>query len=119
MSYDIYLVDPITKEPMRTALPFYARGGTYQVGGTHQAHLNITYNYSGHYANAFGIADGVRSIYDLTGAQSAQKLLAAILKLGDDVDNDYWKPTEGNAKQALVHLLMLAMAFPTGVWTGD
>lgn len=44
----------------------------------------------------------------------------AISKLGDDVDPDYWKPTEGNTKEALNGLLIIAKASdPDGVWEGD
>ena len=39
--------------------------------------------------------------------------------LGDDVDDDYWKPTEGNAKRALYGLLAMAQMRPDGVWGGD
>jgi hypothetical protein len=43
----------------------------------------------------------------------------AIAKLNDDVDQNYWKPTEGNAKKALTQLLALAKMRPDGVWRGD
>jgi len=35
------------------------------------------------------------------------------------VDDDYWKSTEGNAKDALKNLLKLAELAPDGVWNGD
>lgn len=37
----------------------------------------------------------------------------------DDVDTDYWKPTEGNAKRALLQLLAMAKIRPDGIWDGD
>jgi hypothetical protein len=43
----------------------------------------------------------------------------AINVLGDDVCDNYWEPTEGNAKRALVQLLALAQMRPDGVWAGD
>lgn len=44
MSYDIELVDPVTKEVLQLDGPHHMRGGTYCVDGTKDAHLNITYN---------------------------------------------------------------------------
>jgi hypothetical protein len=46
-------------------------------------------------------------------------LKAAMEQLGDDVDPDYWKATEGNAKRALAQLLAFAQLRPDGVWDGD
>ena len=62
---------------------------------------------------------GIRTIYGMTGAESIPVLKAAIAQLGDDVDDDYWKPTEGNAKRALTQLLALATMRPEGIWHGD
>ena len=39
--------------------------------------------------------------------------------LGDDVNPDYWKSTEGNAKRALLQLLAMAKIRPDGIWDGD
>ena len=55
----------------------------------------------------------------MTGAESIPVLEKAIAPLGDDVDDDYWKSTEGNAKQALLQLVALAKMRPDGVWNGD
>ena len=117
MSYDIYLKDPdgATHE-FKDA--HKCIGGTYAVGGTTEPWLNVTYNYSKHFYRVMG-DDGVRSIYGKTGKQSITLLDAAIAQLGDDVDNNYWKPTEGNAKAALMNLKTLAEAAPNCVWAGD
>lgn len=48
-----------------------------------------------------------------------QILENAINQLGDDVDPDYWEPTEGNAKRALLKLLAMAKMRPDGIWDGD
>jgi hypothetical protein len=37
--------------------------------------------------------------------------------LNDDVSNDYWEPTEGNVKYAILCLAAMAQARPDGVWT--
>lgn len=97
--------------------PHHMRGGTYAVGGEQRAHINITYNYAKHYS-AVG-PNGIRSIYGLTGAASIPVLQGAIAQLGDEVSQDYWEATEGNAKRALYQLLALAQMRPDGVWDGD
>lgn len=134
MSYDIYLKDKVTGDTLELDAPHHMRGGTYRVGGTTEAHLNVTYNYAPHYRRVFGGADielsefdkifggaetGIRRIYGLSGAESLPLLDKAIGMLGDDVDPDYWEPTEGNAKRALVQLRALAAMRPDGIWAGD
>ena len=119
MSYDIELRHPVTGDKLQLDEPHHMRGGTYQVGGTNEAHLNITYNYSRHFVAAFEDERGIRCIYGMTGADSIPVLKAAAGKLGNDVDEDYWKPTEGNAKAAIMQLLALARMRPDGVWHGD
>ena len=47
---------------------------------------------------------------------TAQVLEKGIAQLGNDVDDNYWEPTEGNAKKALYGLLALAKLRPDGVW---
>lgn len=118
MSYDISLTHPVTKETLEVESTHYIRGGTYAMGGTKEAWLNITYNYGAIFRKVLG-ENGIRSIYGLTGAESIPILKEAISKLSDDVDNDYWKPTEGNAKASLHGLLALAQLRPDGIWEGD
>jgi hypothetical protein len=117
MSYDIYLNDPVTKEPILFDTPHDIRGGTYAMGGCDEAWLNVTYNYSKHFQRIGG--KGIRTIYGMTGAESIPLLENAISELGDDVDADYWKCTEGNAKAALRGLLAFAKMRPDGIWSGD
>lgn len=118
MSYDIELIDPVTKESLELEVPHHMRGGTYAIGGTTRAHLNVTYNYCAIFRRALG-DEGIRVIYGKTGAESIQMLEGAAAKLSDDIDPDYWKPTEGNAKRALVQLAALAKMRPDGIWAGD
>jgi len=122
MSYDIDLCDPVTGKVLQLDAPHHMRGGTYCVGGTTDAHLNVTYNYGGHFRRVIqgsGKEGGIRSLYGMSGAQSLPVLDSAIAQLGDDVDSDYWKPTEGNAKAALLQLRALAQMRPDGIWSGD
>ncbi len=118
MSYDIYLRDPVTRETIEFDSPHHLRGGTYRVGGNTEAHLNITYNYARHYGQMFG-KGGIRNIYGMTGAESIPVLQAAAEQLADDVSEDYWEATEGNAKRAILQLVALAKMRPDGVWDGD
>lgn len=118
MSYDIDLLDPVTKEVIKLDFKHQIRGGTYVVGGTNEASLNITWNYSEFFYKTLG-KNGVRTIYGMTGAESIPILQKAADQLKDDVDEDYWKATEGNAKQALKQLIVLARLRPDGIWDGD
>ncbi len=118
MSYDISLCDPVTGETLKAESVHQISGGTYAVGGTDELWLNITYNYSEHYRRILG-EKGIRIIYGMTGAESISVLKAAIDKLGNDVDPDYWEATEGNAKRALLELLAFAQMRPDGIWKGD
>lgn len=118
MSYDIDLCDPITGEVLQLDAVHHMRGGTYAVGGTTDASLNVTYNYAVHFRRVMG-ERGVRTIYGMSGAASIPILDSAIANLSNDTDPDYWKATEGNAKRALVQLRALAEMRPDGVWNGD
>jgi len=119
MSYDISLLDPITKKIIEFDYPHQMRGGTCVLGGTTEAWLNVTYNYSKHYRKHLDQGKGIRIIYGKTGAQSIPMLQRAIDKLGDNVNDDYWKSTEGNAKRALMQLRAMAEMRPDGIWDGD
>ena len=136
MSYDIELTDQVTGKTLELDAPHHMRGGTYAVGGTTRAHLNVTYNYAPQFYRAFGSAGsvdetscfgqmfagnqrGVRTLYGMTGAESLPVLDKAISILADDVDPDYWKATDGNAKRALAQLRALAAMRPNGLWAGD
>ncbi len=118
MSYDIRLKDRVTGEVLELDSPHFLTGGTYRVGGTTECWLNITYNYADIYYKHFG-EKGIRTIYGMSGAESIPLLKSVINKLGDDVSQDYWEATEGNAKRALCKLLALAEMRPDGVWDGD
>ena len=101
MSYDIRLCDPVTHETLEVESSHLMAGGTYALGGTTELWLNVTYNYGKHY-RCMG-ERGIREIYGKTGAESIPMLQAAALRLGNDVSDDYWEATEGNAKRAARH----------------
>lgn len=118
MSYDISLVDPVTKEVLELDCVHSIKGGTYASEGTNLAILNITWNYAPFFYNAFGSA-GIRTIYGKTGAESISILKNAMSKLKNDASDNYGNITEGNAKSALAGLLSFAQLRPDGIWEGD
>ena len=102
MSWWVSITDPETDQYM-VVEPF-SEGGTYVLGGSSDADLNITYNYSAHYYRVLGLEDGLRGL-DRAEAVSALPILRdGIKKLGTDESEDYWEATEGNARRALVVL---------------
>lgn len=44
MSYDIRLLDPVTRKPILFDKPHDIKGGTYAADGTNEAWLNVTEN---------------------------------------------------------------------------
>ncbi len=139
MSYDISLVDPVTKETLELDAPHQIKGGTYAMGGTTEAWLNVTWNYARWYYmdGVFprrGEQSGIRSIYGMTGAESIPVLKSAIAALensGQELSDEkraeceqqgttgYWMPTKVNAIKPLYGLLAFAQMRPDGVWDGD
>ena len=139
MSYDIYLADPVTREPIELEEAHYMRGGTYALSGATEAWLNITYNYANWYyrPGVFGETAenrGIRTIYGLSGAESVPVLKKAIETLESltvDISEEdrreyerhgaagYWVPTRANAIRPLYQLLALAQMRPDGIWEGD
>ena len=94
----------------------HTEGGTYVVGGTTAAELNVTYNYSDLYHeavghNLIGWLDGKRA------SQTIQVLQSAVDRLGVCPSKDYWEMTAGNAGYAAKILLGWAKANPDAVWS--
>lgn len=118
MSYDIRLIDPESKATIELETPLDIRGGTYQVGGTTEAWLNVTYNYAPQFKTVFG-EKGIRSLYGMTGEQAIPPLEAAIAALGTETTENYWDATRGNAGAALANLLLLCKTVPHGILEGD
>lgn len=113
MSFDVYLRGR-HGETIQFDESHDIKGGTYAVGGTNEAWLNITYNYAPILRRVMGMP--LRNLEGMRAGDTLTLLRFAISQLGDDLDSDYWKPTEGNVKQALQGLLALAEAAPHGVW---
>ena len=85
--------------------PQNLRGGTYAVGGTTEAWLNITYNYAQYYSGLG--AEGLRSLHERPIAEVRQVVSDTMNKLGTNRTEDYWESTAGNAGAALRNLLVL------------
>jgi hypothetical protein len=126
MSYDINLLDPITKEVIEINDAHFLRGGTYKMGGSTELSLNVTYNYSQFLHQVIQPEStpsedksGIRSIYGMTALEAIPILETAISNLKDDVVDDYWQPTEGNTKRALNNLLTMCKMRPDAIIDGD
>lgn len=117
MSYDIYLREPQTWEVCDLGIDIVSHGGMYVVGGTSDAWLNVTYNYSKTLYRV--IPDGIRSLYGKTGKESIPILENAISQLGDETADSYWTECDGNVKKTLKKMLAFAKLRPDGVWDGD
>lgn len=120
MSYDLDLVDPVTGAVLEAAEKHGLRGGTYVLGGTCFLSLNVTYNYAEIASRVLPATDGreagIRGLDGRTGEETAPLLEAAAATLGDDEEPDYWKPTAGNVRRALLDLATLARMAPKGIW---
>lgn len=119
MSYDIYLSDPLTGDRVILNEPHTLAGGTYAIGGTKEAWLNITYNYSKFYYTFIDKEKGIRALYGLTGEQAIPIIEKAVRHLGVKTSPDYWEDTPGNAGKALWDLRELCQLAPWAVIQGD
>jgi len=70
-----------------------------------------------HYLGEGRLGDGLRSLHGETGLATLAALDATINALGTNETDDGNKPTEGNARHALVLLHRAASTYPNGVWT--
>lgn len=125
MSYDISLVDPVTKETLHTKTNHDMRGGIYALGGTTELWLNITWNYAHYYYEATngdkrfaheevtGYTDGkpdgveteygIRGIYGKTGAESVPMLEDMIKRIEGKYKNESGEWKIGRRKRGVVY----------------
>ena len=118
MSYDIYLRDA-DGNGVQLPEPHQLNGGTYAMGGTREAWLNVTYNYSTYFHEHIDAEIGIRWLYGKKAADTIPTLEKAISALGTETADDYWARTPGNAGAALANLLELARLCPDAIWAGD
>ena len=111
MSYDIDL-----KERGKFCrVSHHSEGGTYAAGGTDAASLNVTYNYA-EVVGPLGFSFN-DSLHGKTARDTLVPLAAIVAECGIEQDDDYWKPTPGNAGYAASILLRWASMYPDAVWS--
>ena len=79
--------------------------------------FHIPKQYERHYLGAKRMGDGLRALHGELGINTLARLDATINDLGTNEVNDASKPTEGNARAALVFLHRMASSHPYGTWT--
>lgn len=132
MSYDVLLKEN-NGDTVHFDKKHFMVGGTYAIGGTNEAWLNITYNYSRWYKkdDVFPGASGIRTLDGMNAKDSIPLLHQAIQTL-EATDEDlteeeirdyrisgadgYWMPTRENAIEALKQLLTMANIRPDTTW---
>lgn len=112
MSYDIYFRDAVSEEIIILPYKHQMFCATYCLGGTKELRFNITFNYAGIY-DQYGFH--VAQLSGLSAVAAMPILEGVISKLDDDVTDNYWEATEGNAKKALVSLLTMCQLRPDAV----
>ncbi|MBL7169522.1 MAG: hypothetical protein ISS48_00710 [Candidatus Aenigmarchaeota archaeon] len=113
MSFDVKLLD---KKGKICQVEKHTEGGTYVLGGTIDASLNITYNYSKLYSKYLDEKQGLRFLDGKKAKDVIERLRETVFILGIVRDRDYWKPTPGNAGYALVILLKWAKQHPEAMF---
>jgi len=119
MGWWINLFDP--DEPEMTRLPLeisglHQGGGVITIGGSNQASMSVTYNYSKYYYDTIDKEDGFRWLNGKLAKDTIVRLENAITELGTDFSGDYWEATEGNAGRILQSLVKWAHELPNAVW---
>lgn len=115
MSYDISL----TKDGGSVKVGTHTEGGTYSMGGTDRAELNITYNYSWFFRRFLDSEKGIRWLYGRKARDCVERLEKAVEALGTHRFENYWASTPGNAGYALSILLDWAKENPEAIFDGD
>jgi hypothetical protein len=119
MSWWVYLEDE-DGQPQRVKR--HAEGGTYAVGGTDCAELNVTYNYGARFREALPeLAEGPNVLARMLDGKRASETLPmlerAVAVLGVKRSQDYWESSPGNAGTALAVLRDWASEHPDAVWS--
>lgn len=128
MSWWVYLVDE-HEQPVEVER--FEAGGTYALGGTDRAELNITYNYGSLYREAWPeeLEDGKGALEQMlsgrTAAETFPLIGATIDKLTDMAGglaavvaerSSYWDATPRNAALPLLMLSRWAKQYPEAQW---
>tara|TARA_B110001454_G_C12709532_1_gene430121 strand:+ start:814 stop:1173 length:360 start_codon:yes stop_codon:yes gene_type:complete len=116
MSYSVFLYTNDMCEKHCVSTSKIAYGGTYQLGGTTECDLNITYNYSTHYYKEFPNDEGLFWLQGKYAKDTINMLEKILNNLGHRRNSDYWKSTKGNAGYSIRILLGWARENPEGIW---
>ena len=81
MSYDISIIDPVTKKTIKVAHNDL-RGGTYAIGGTDEAYFNITFNYG----DMFSLFMGKGGLHQLDG-KKVSETIGQLKRAISDIDS--------------------------------
>lgn len=111
MSYDVTIVDK-SGESIYVDEPHGLFGGTYSPT-SRELWLNITFNYGKIFSrkDVFG-EGGIKNLIGMTVEEALPIVTKATSVLKEDYDEDYWTPTEGNVKKALMNLISLMKLAP-------
>jgi len=112
MSWWVHLVNK--NKPV--IVPNHEFGGTHVLGGTTNAELNITYNYSPFYYQHIDKELGLQWLEGKKAKDCLSRLKGAVEALGIEQSKDYWKATAGNAGFALLILASWAVENPDAVF---
>ena len=105
MSYDLRIHEE--KYPnLMAKVENHEEGGTFALGGTTDAELNITYNYS----KIFNF----RGLNGKSCKECIEWLEPIVKILGTDRSEDYWESTNGNVGYCLSVILSWCKQHPTG-----
>ena len=116
MSYDIEL----TENNSPVLVDNHTEGGTYVIGGSTGASLNVTWNYATHFRDHLDAKKGIRWLYGKKAKNTTRRLRKAVKELGTEQSDDYWDGyVPGNAGHVLNVLLSWAKQHPEAVWSGD
>jgi len=109
MSWYVYLKGA---EDECVAVDSFDEGGTRPIGGSTEACLNITYNYSWFYYHFLDKKDGLEWLDGKKAQRALPRLRKACTALPNKPWQDYWAPTPGNAGHAMAILLKWAESHP-------
>ncbi len=114
-------VEHFRRQKVHLAQKHYITGGMFAVGGTDDPWLHVTFNYAEAFCKFLG-GDGINDFHDRPVRETLPKLIEAVSNMHGEPDDDYWKPTEGNARAALMNMIQLACLSPetlNGYWFID
>lgn len=109
----------LNKDNKPVKVELFSEGGNYPIGGQKEAELNITYNYSGSYYQYLDSEESLRWLHQKKAKDCTERLENAVKELGTKQNEDYWKPTKGNAGYALNILLKWAKEYPEAKFQVD